>query len=165
MGFLFLVDNVCSLQCYKSSVYFQTESPSGASLTLLGAYLLLSLVFVFFTIVEFALVLVLKGKNRRRLQKKSVSRDEPTSKRISSRFFKMELKKHITNVSSTQEMTPELDGKRNVGKRTSIVWTSRSGVLATLPLTKKIDIFAFGIYHISFLFFNLYYWTNLDAKQ
>ena len=156
---------MCSLQCYKSSVYFQTESPSGASLTLLGAYLLLSLVFVFFTIVEFALVLVLKEKNRRRLQKKSVTRDEPISKKISSRFFKMELRKHVTNIVPIQEITPELERKRSVGKKRSIVWNSRSGVFATLPLTRKIDIFAFGIYHISFLFFNLYYWTNLDAKQ
>ena len=156
---------MCSLQCYKSSFYVQTESPSGATLTLLGAYLLISLVFVFFTIVEFALVLVLKEMNRRRLQKKSFTRDEPTANRISSRFFKMELKNHITNISPIQEMTPELDRKTNSGGRKSVVRSSRSGVLATLPLTRKFDIFAFGIYHISFLLFNLYYWTHLDAKQ
>ena len=156
---------MCYLQCYKSSVYFQTESPSGASLTLLGAYLLLSLVFVFFTIAEFALVLVLKGMNRRRVPKKNVTRAKVTEKNRASRFFKMELQKNVTNISPIQEMTLELERKKNVGERKSIAWTSRSGVLATLPLTRKNDIFAFGIYHISFLFFNLYYWTNLDAKQ
>ena len=119
---------------------------------------------MFFTIVEFALVLVLKGTNRRRLQKKSVTRDEPTSKKISSRFFKMELQKNVTNISPIQEMTLELERKKNVGKTRLIVWTSMSRVLATLPLTRKIDILAFGTYHILFLLFNLYYWTNLDAK-
>ena len=126
---------------------------------------MLSLVFVFFTIVEFALVLVLKGLYRRRLPKKSVTGDEPTAKKMPSRFFKMELQKRVTNISPIQEMTPKREKKKNIGERKLIIWDSRSGVLANLPLTRKLDIFAFGIYHISFLFFNLYYWTNLDAKQ
>ena len=120
---------------------------------------------MFFTIAEFALVLVLKGMNRRRVPKKSVTRAKVTEKNRASRFFKMELQKNVTNISPIQEMTLEREIKKNVGERKSIAWTSRSGFLATLHLTRKLDIFAFGIYHISFLFFNLYYWTNLDAKQ
>ena len=114
--------------------------------------------------VEFALVLILKEVNERRLYKTSHNRDESRPEKVATGLM-TEVRNNVVKVSPLQEMNPDLKTKEGPGPVRIIFWTIRPGFFADLPLTRKLDIFAFFIYHISYLLFNLYYWTSLDYKQ
>ena len=130
-------------------------------MTSLGSYILISLVFVFFTMVEFALVLILKEWNERTRYETT---DESKSEKLFSRRL-TELQKNIANVSPPGEMMPDLKTKEDSGREQITIEINRPGFFANLPLNRKVDVFAFVIYHLFYSSFNLYYWTNLDAEQ
>ena len=114
--------------------------------------------------VEFALVLILKEVNERRLYKTSHNRDDSRPEKVATGQM-TEVRNNVAKVSPLREMNPDLKTKEGPGPVRIIFWTIRPGFFADLPLTRKLDIFAFFIYHISYLLFNLYYWTSLDYKQ
>ena len=130
-------------------------------MTSLGSYILISLVFVFFTMVEFALVLILKEWNERTRYETT---DESKSEKLFSRRL-TELQKNIANVSPPGGMMPDLKTKEDSGREQITIEINRPGFFANLPLNRKVDVFAFVIYHLFYSSFNLYYWTNLDAEQ
>ena len=126
-------------------------------MTSLGSYLLMSLVFVFFTMVEFALVLVLKEVNERRLHETIDTMDKSKSENLFSRR-PTELQNNITTVSPLEERRLDLERKEGSGREQISSRIRSPGLFVNLILTRKLDIFSFLIYHLSYLSFNLYYW-------
>ena len=114
--------------------------------------------------VEFALVLILKELNERPRYETNVTTDESKSEKLFSRRL-TELQTNISNVSPPGKMMPDLKTKENSGQEQITIEINRPGFFANLPLTRKVDVFAFVIYHLFYSSFNLYYWTNLDAEQ
>ena len=135
----------------------------GTGLTNLGSYLLSSLVFIFFTMLEFALVLILKEVNERRAYETIQNKDESQSKKVDARHL-TELENNVAQVLPLQEMNHDLKTGERAGGEQIISCISRTGFFANLPLTRKLDIFAFVTYNMSYLFYNLYYWNNMDSK-
>ena len=111
--------------------------------------------------VEFALVLILKEVNERRLYKTSHNKEDSWPEKVATE----KLTEMQNKVSSLQEIKPNLKKKEGAVLVRIIFWSIRPGFFADLPLTRKLDIFAFFTYHTSYLLFNLYYWTSLDYKQ
>ena len=109
--------------------------------------------------VEFALVLILKEVNERRFYKTSHNEEDSRPEKLT------EVQNNVAKVSSLQEIKPNLKKKEGAVLVRIIFWSIRPGFFADLPLTRKLDIFAFFTYHTSYLLFNLYYWTSLDYKQ
>ena len=113
--------------------------------------------------VEFALVLILKEVNERRTYEKIQNKGESQSKEVDSRHL-TELKNSVAQVLPLQEMNHNLKTGERAGEEKIVFCISRIGFLANLPLTRKLDIFAFFTYNMSYLFYNLYYWITMDSK-
>ena len=47
------------------------------------------------------------------------------------------------------------------GQQKSIFWLKRPKFIASLPLTRQLDLLAFVMYHFVYVLFNLIYWTRL----
>ena len=133
--------------------HFQTLSPSGDKLSLLGLYLLTSLIFVFFQVLEFALVLVLKDLYEPKLGKTTNHDDKSDSGKIISRQMQ-EMQSSMGNVLPFEEMNSDID----INSRR--FWVKQPKFFEKLPLTRKIDFLAFIIYHIAYLLFNIIYWNQ-----
>ena len=129
------------------------ESPSGARLTSLGSYLFVSLVFAFLPIVEFALVLFIKeAKNRGTQGTSLLTSDKSKSKKELLIDQMTEPQNTAGHVSPPQKVT---------GQQKSISWFKRPKFIASLPLTRQLDLLAFVMYHFVYVLFNLIYWTRL----
>ena len=129
------------------------ESPSGARLTSLGCYLFVSLVFAFLPIVEFALVLSIKEVKNRGTQGTSLlTNDKSKSKKEFLKDQMAEPQNTAGHVSPRQKVT---------GQQKSISWFKRPKFIASLPLTRQLDLLAFVMYHFVYVLFNLIYWTRL----
>ena len=113
--------------------------------------------------VEFALVLILKEVNERRTYEKMQNKDESQSKKVDSRQL-TELENNIAQVLPLQEMSHDLKTRERAGEEKIFFCISRTGFFANLPLTRKLDIFAFFTYNMSYLFYNLYYWNSMSSK-
>ena len=113
--------------------------------------------------VEFALVLILKEVNERRTYERIQNKDESQTKRVDSRHL-TELKNSVAQVLPLQEVNNDLKTRERAGEEKIVFCISKTGFFANLPLTRKIDIFAFVTYNMSYLFYNLYYWNNIDTK-
>ena len=113
--------------------------------------------------VEFALVLILKEVNERRTYEKMQNKDESQSKKVDSRQL-TELKNSLAQVLPLQEMSHDLKTRERAGGEQIISCISRTGFFANLPLTRKLDIFAFVTYNMSYLFYDVYYWNNMNSK-
>ena len=123
-----------------------------------------SLIFVFFTIAEFALVLIIKEGNEQKLQKTNVTTDKSKSEKVSFRQPTKLQQIKANKVSSIQETMHNLARKKDDEGEKIIFRILRLGFFPNLPLTRKIDVIAFVIYHLSYLFFNLYYLISLKNK-
>ena len=146
-------------------LFFQTESPSGDELTLLGAYLLISLIFVFFTVAEFAVLLILKEVHEQGLHRTGLTMDDSISGMV--------LSKYVTRRQNTAVQVSELE-KINDDLKNDVVNEQRRTMshiitpklFQTLPLIRKIDFSSFFLYHFTYVLFNFMYWficCNLDA--
>ena len=146
-------------------IFFQTESPSGDELSLLGAYLLISLIFVFFTVAEFAVLLILKEVHDHGLHRTGLTRDVS----ISGMF----LSKYVTGRQNTAGQVSQLEkidddltsGGVNEQRRT-MSHSITPKFFQTLPLIRKIDFSSFFLYHFTYVLFNFIYWficCNLDS--
>ena len=140
-------------------LHFQTLSPSEDMLSLLGFYLLASLVFVFFQMLEFAFVLVLKELYDPKLVKTNNDKDESESRKVIS---KQAIEMQITTgkVLPFKEMNRDLDMKGVTELRENTVRVKKSNFFEKLPLTRKIDSLAFIIYHFAYFLFNMIYWNK-----
>ena len=135
--------------------YFQNLSPSEDKLSSLGSYLLISLAFVFFEMLEFALVLLLKEY---KLDETTHDKNKSKSVILFSRQ-KMELQKTVGKVSPSEEKSHDLDINDVAESRQTTFRINRPRFFQKLPLTRKVDFLAFVIYHFAYFLFNLVYWV------
>ena len=124
----------------------------------LGAYLLMSLVFVFFTMVEFAVVLLLKEVNDRRLHGFTLTKVKIKSGKVISNDLAE--KENITaKISPLEVMEPDLKRKGVTARRQKGFGTRGSKFFETSTVSRKIDFSAFVIYHFAYLIFNFIYFS------
>ena len=145
--------------------FFQADSPSGDELSLLGAYLLISLVFVFFTVVEFALILILKEVYEYGSPETGRTNNNSSSEKVIS--------KHLTGQqipvgqeSQLEEIIDDLTRGGVAERRITLLHIIGPKLFRNLPLMRKIDFSAFFIYHFTYVLFNFIYWficCNLDS--
>ena len=118
----------------------------------------MSLVFVFFTMVEFALVLLLKEVKNRRLYGSSLAKVENQSVKVIS--------KHLTTkgnttakISPLDVMEPDLKKKEITERRKKSFGIRGAKFFESSTVTRKIDFCAFLIYHFAYLIFNFIYFS------
>ena len=124
-------------------------------MTSLGSYLLISMVFVFFPLVEFAMLLIIKEVNEWQPRDIVVVKDQ--SKSIK------EFLGQITELQTTDGKVAALQETTETQKITLSI--DRPGLFKKLPLVRKLDVLAFVIHNFSYLIFNCYYWTNVHFKR
>ncbi len=124
-------------------------------MTSLGSYLLISMVFVFFPLVEFAILLIFKEVNERQPCDTVVVKDQ--SKSIKKFLGQItELQTTDGKVASLQEITETQKFTLSI---------DRPGFFKNLPLVRRLDVLAFVIYNFSYLIYNCYYWNNVHFKR
>ena len=110
-----------------------------------------SLVFVFFQMLEFASVLVLKELYERK--------NDLDSGKVTSRQVK-EIQIAMDNVLPFQEMNRDIDidSKTELSKASHRV--KKPKFFERLPLTRRIDFLAFITFHLAYFLFNVIYWNQ-----
>ena len=128
-------------------------SPSGSKLNALGAYLLISLLFVFGVMVELASVLFYKQKMEWNLkQPKTLDMTKNIDEMQSSYRTKHGYLKTRKIARNRRKIEPisRMDGQYQVQK--------------TLAITTKIDIVAFVLFTFLYFIFNLIYFCLFLSK-
>ena len=114
----------------------------------LGAYLLVSMMFVFAAMAEFAFVLFVKQKQARKNIEDNCGTEGAKSKKISE--YKVD---KVSNPDTTKIQNKKT---RNHG-----FWSTKNNVLNDLHLTTNIDSAGFVIYCLGYLIFNFVYWMRV----
>ena len=137
----------------------QTESPSGKDLSLLGVYLLGSMLFVFAALAEFAYVLFVKQKQEWLDNDDKYEADgSRSSKRPSSGVNAVssdlvDVDRETSQVGNVQQtITQET-------RKTPSFWSKKCTMLQDLPLTTQIDFTGFVLFNFFYLLFNFVYWV------
>ena len=128
-------------------------SPSGSKLNALGAYLLISLLFVFGVMVELASVLFYKQKMESYLRppKKLDMAQDIDEMQSSNRTKHGYLKRRKIGTNKRNiEPTARMDSQYQIQKTTTV--------------TTKIDNMAFILFAVSYSFFNLIYFSVFLTK-
>ena len=115
---------------------------------------MICLAFVFFTIAEFALVLLVHENGMR---KAGITKEGSKSEERISRQ-KTQVQKNVGQVSPLEAMKLGLKETGGTKRRQTIFLINRATFFEKLPLTRKIDFTAFVMYHFSNLLFNFIYW-------
>ena len=110
--------------------------------------------FVFFTIVEFALVLLV---HENALRHTSPTKGESKSEAMISRPS-TEAQNTVAKVSPLKEMNHDPKGTGGNQRRQTIFRMSGTMFFEQLSITRKVDFSAFVIYHFTYLLFNIIYW-------
>ena len=118
----------------------------------------MSLVFVFFTMVEFALVLVLKEVKDRRLHSFSLANAENQSVKVISKHL-TEIENTAAKISPVEVMDRDMKRKEVTERRQKSFGIRGAKFFESSTVTRKIDFFAFVIYHFAFLIFNFIYFS------
>ena len=131
---------------YKINLYLfvyvkKVESPSESKMNRLGMYLLMSLLLVFGTMLEFVMVLIIKQKLDQ--SKKSIEDNDKRFSENEERFGEYIKKASVPEIVD-QHVTPNL--------KTHILTFSKD-----MPSYRKIDIIAFLLLSGFFLCFNFVY--------
>lgn len=139
-------------------INFQVESPSGSKLSALDYYMLLCLFFLFGSIIEFAINLLIS---------RIIDKKKKVSERILYQPYNKTIERGVTNISMNyiEESKPcnglsstntvwELNDEKVGGLATSL----KNKSWKTLRMTTKIDIIGFIAFNSSFLLFNLIYY-------
>ena len=125
-------------------------------MSFLGAYLLISLIFVFFTVAEFAVLLILKEVNEHGLHQTGLTWEDSISGMV--------LSKYVTRRQNTAGQVSQLE-KIDEQRRT-MSHSITPKFFQTLPPIRKIDFSSFFLYHFTYVLFNFIYWficCNLDS--
>ena len=118
----------------------------------------MSLVFVFFTMVEFALVLVLKEVVDWRLHVSSLAKAENQSVKVI--FKHLTTKENTTaKISPLEVMEPDVKIKEITERRKKSFGIRGAKFFESSTVTRKIDFSAFVIYHSAYLIFNFIYFS------
>ena len=120
-------------------------------MTLLGAYLLISLAFVFFTMVEFAFVLAWKELNGREDIENSMIKDESESENVI--YGKMTKQQNtITKVTPLVVINCDLKEAGVTEQQPTIFRSNIRDYSGKLTLVRKIDFSSFVIYNFTLNF-------------
>ena len=144
-----------------SSSRFQTESPSGKDLSLLGEYLLISLVFVFSAMVEFAFVIYLKQIEIW----KTTARCEGPDSRNAEEMCSMEMNdvsNDLTNVKLGTRKIGIIQDSDDQESKCIIYWSRKRVMRQGLPLTNKIDFTGMILFYFGYVLFNVVYWNRVQ---
>ena len=145
-----------SYQCYHVIYFIQSDSPTGSRLNSLGWYLLISLLFVFGTVLEFIAVLILKqlvdwGIIKRSSQisqcaiKENVPNEGKEWKRIQ---YDVEIVKDTSHTSGGVSSSSKSSYRPNM---------AYAEFFKTLSVTAKIDSVSFVVFTVLFSAFNCIY--------
>lgn len=133
----------------------QDESPSEAKLNPLGKYILVALLFVFGAMVEFAFVLIIKQKldccndcngleeNQKEMQTPTKSRSARNGKRVRNVWLAN------CDFNSTQAINEKHENQ----------YSCKLTFSENIPVTSKIDYAAFICFIVSYLLFNVIYFS------
>ena len=127
-------------------ISFQSESPAGTELNALGVYLLVSLFFVVAAMIEFAVALV--------LQRMWHHKENPNPTNIERTPMPQKWLAKGNNIASNW-IDEQGNEKLTLGMQTA---KKRTGLNFS---TNKIDIAAFVISFMLYIFFNCVYWSEL----
>ena len=124
----------------------------------MGRYILTSFLFVFGTMVEFAIVLV--GKQKGDWDNKALKlKGKNTKVRLTHSG------KQCRSLTSIGKVDP-VEDENNVSKTTkeeeitnTVLAIERLAFLKEMPRTTKVDFIAFAIFNISYVMFNIIYFV------
>ena len=134
-------------------------------MSLLGAYLLISLIFVFFTVAEFAVLLILKEVHEHELHRTGLTMDDSISGMVLSKYVTGR-QNTAGQVSQLEKINDDLTNDGVNGQRRAMSHIITPKLFQTLPLIRKIDFSSFFLYHFTYVLFNFIYWficCNLDS--
>ena len=130
------------------SLNFQDESPSGTTLNLLGAYLFISLFFVLSTMIEFAIVLLLKQAPEWKHAAKQKAMRRKAASKARNEIFRAK----INNISNPNKNFEKIESKTNEDEQEMEMFST------CFNSTHKIDIAALFSFSILYILFNCVYW-------
>ena len=126
-------------------------------MTSLGSYILICSVFVFFTIAEFALVLLLKEVKDQGLNETKSKKDESKSAKFISTHL-TEVQNTLTRTTPLEAMNYDLTEEDDTLQRRTTSRIKTPNCFKKLTLSRKIDLSTFVVYYLAFLLFNIIYW-------
>ena len=125
-------------------------------MNLLGRYLLISMMFVFAAMVEFAFVLVVKQKREwHRIGENDAVGGSKLEEIPMHR--RNEASKALIDVMQGESSVGNLDETNELETTQSSFWRKKCTLLKQLPLTAKIDLVGIVLFHISYIIFNVMY--------
>ena len=120
----------------------------------LGAYLLVSMMFVFAAMAEFAFVLFVKQKQAQKNIEDNCGTDGAKLNKISG--YKED---KVSNLDTAKNgLARKIQNKKT---RKNGFWSTKNNVLNDLHLTTNIDSVGFVIYCLGYLIFNFVYWMRV----
>ena len=134
-------------------------------MSFLGAYLLISLIFVFFTVAEFAVLLILKEVHEHGLHQTGLTWEDSISGMVLSKYVTRR-QNTAGQVSQLEKIDDDLTSGGVNEQRRTMSHSITPKFFQTLPLIRKIDFSSFFLYHFTYVLFNFIYWficCNLDA--
>ena len=127
----------------------------------LSYHLLVSLLFVFGTMIEFAVVLVVKQKLE---LEKDKSKDRPDGLKFETTAPKNKTRPDINVVKADliEGMEDDSTNGRDGGRRQGDLKTKKLGLFKASSLTNKIDFAAFVVFIFGYFIFNCFYWVHYN---
>ena len=125
-------------------------------MNLLGWYLLISMMFVFAAMVEFAFVLVVKQKR----EWHSIGENDAIGGSKLDEILKHrrnEASKALIDADQGERKVVNLDETNQLETTQSGFWRRKCTLLKQLPLTTKIDLVGIVLFHVSYIIFNVMY--------
>ena len=147
---------ICKIKYDRLFLYIQSNSPSGSQLSALGLYLLVSLLFVFGTMVEFAGVLIVMQKLE---LDTNASKGNENRRRPETSFEEKESVciHTISKVEPIDDVMQDSETRRGRGTLNRRSRVNHPGYFNALPRTTKIDFVAFFVFIFSYFIFNCIY--------
>ena len=134
-------------------LYFQASSPSSGTFTALGVYLLTGLLFVFGSLLEFALVLLLKQCwDQTSLVDYNILHSQ--GNQANRTFWKTRGKRDCATIGKGQQKLID----PHMIMLGSLLHNIKSNTDDTCKISQAVDTCAFYVFGILFLIFNCIYW-------
>ena len=126
---------------------------------MLGFYLLVSLLFLIGTMIELAIVLIVKRKLD--LERKEFScSTNALSLTIKSPEMKVRRRSLRTKVDPVDGKCQHFNKERNVGSERRYIGEKKTGLWTVSSATDKIDFLSLVLFLFSYFIFNCVYWIN-----
>ena len=128
-------------------------------MNLLAVYILVSLLFVVATMIEFSVVLIVKQKSDLKANfrystsgnKRLITTQPKRIFALSNKVDEVDIDKHDSHMATKKR---NCEGK----ERNTIIW--KHGLFHSFSIVNKIDCVAFFLLFFAYLLFNLAYWIK-----